>query len=66
MAGMPDLYVAGCGRSGWMEVKAGDGRLSRVQEHVIDVLRGHGLSVGVVRSVEDARRLALEWKLCAS
>lgn len=56
-AGIPDLYAVRDGRGYWLEVKAADGRVSKIQEYEIKQLREAGATAHVVRSIEDVRQV---------
>ena len=51
----------GRGQSGWMEVKAEDGRLSDAQKREIATLEEDGQRWALVRSIDDALAALREW-----
>jgi hypothetical protein len=59
ISGTPDLWVAGQGWQGWLEVKTPDGVTSSHQEAWHGVARGRGVKVEVVRSVKQALAVVL-------
>lgn len=60
--GVPDLVCMANGVTVWIEVKhpGGTGRLSRLQEIMIENMRAKGALVYVVDSIEQAKRIASE------
>ena len=54
-AGLPDLAVLVQGRWLWLEVKRLGGKVTEIQKHLHEKWRGHGATVAVVYSVEEAR-----------
>lgn len=60
-AGFSDLFGfrKSDGKAVFLEVKTKTGRLSEKQEHFLKTMKSYGACVGVVRSVEDARRTIL-------
>lgn len=67
LAGWPDLMIVGrlddVTFVGCMEIKAERGRLSEDQRAVCDRLMDCGISVRIIRSVEDARKAVADWGL---
>jgi hypothetical protein len=62
IAGAPDLLLlADNGRTGWLEVKAANGRLSDAQRAFHALLTRKGHRVAVVRSVDDAEAALRDW-----
>jgi len=53
MPGAPDLVAVKRGRIVFLEVKAGQGKVSEKQSEVHDLLRLHGMEVRVVRGIDD-------------
>ncbi len=60
--GVPDLVCMANGVTVWIEVKhpGGTGRLSQLQEIMIEKMRAKGGVVYVVDSIEQARAIARE------
>ena len=63
--GWPDLQFLHKGRYFGMEVKTKTGRLSTAQRRMHSLLEEQGVSVAVVRSINDVLERANEWKLLA-
>lgn len=66
--GWPDVAVYGRASddrpfAGFIECKAPGGRVRPEQQDILDRLQDCGHSVGVARSIEDARALVAEWGL---
>jgi len=63
-AGVPDLaFVLPGGRAGFIELKAGKGRLSKAQDETADFVTGIGARWGVARSVEGVEWVLREWRV---
>ena len=58
--GMPDLHLPSL--NGWLEVKAADGKLSPDQKAWHFRAQQAGVKVAVVRSVQEALRVAIVWR----
>jgi hypothetical protein len=65
IAGWPDLMIFGPrpDNTYFIEVKASKGRVRDNQIEVHDALKDLEYSVGVARSIEDARKLCRAWEL---
>jgi hypothetical protein len=75
LAGMPDLCILGCREWGvegapdpepvtfFIEVKSASGRPSLPQLDMHDRLLDLGHSVGIARSIDDAKALCIKWGL---
>jgi hypothetical protein len=64
IAGWPDLMIFGPKpHTYFIEVKASKGRVRDNQTEVHDALKDLDYSVGVARSIEDARKLCRAWEL---
>lgn len=63
--GWPDLQFLHKGRYYGMEVKTKTGRLSQSQRRMHSLLEEQGVSVAVVRSINDVLERCNEWKLLA-
>ncbi len=76
LAGMPDIVILGCRHfdetsplaepvavSAFLEVKAGKGRLSAVQQDIHDRLKALGHAVAVVRSWAEVVDRCRDWRL---
>ena len=61
--GWPDLQFLHKGRYYGMEVKTKTGRLSQSQRRMHDLMEDQGISVAVVRSINDVLERCNEWKL---
>jgi hypothetical protein len=58
LAGLPDLlWIGPDGRTAWLEVKTGAGKVREHQQRFIDRLTEMGQVAGIVRSVDDALRM---------
>lgn len=55
VAGLPDVLCIKDGRAVWMEAKRPGEDPTRIQEHRMRELIGHGCPVAVVRSAGDAK-----------
>jgi len=53
-AGIPDIIAVVKGLAVFIEVKTPTGKVSRIQDHVMNELARHGAVVGVAYSKEDA------------
>ena len=49
------------GKCGWLEVKTEDGELSPKQIEFQEIAIGHGLKVGTVRSLDEAKKTIRDW-----
>ena len=56
-SGIPDIVVTYKGRTVWIELKTGTGRLSDIQKWTIDKLIQQGSEVHVCRSLDEVRAL---------
>lgn len=63
--GWPDLQFLHKGRYFGMEVKTKTGRLSTAQRRMHSLMEDQGISVAVVRSINDVLERCNEWKLLA-
>jgi len=54
LSGIPDLLVVRDGKAHFFEVKLPGKKATKLQQHRIDQLRGHGAVAEVVTSVEEA------------
>jgi len=61
--GWPDLQFLYKGRYYGMEVKTKTGRLSQSQRRMHSLMEDQGISVAVVRSINDVLERANEWKI---
>ena len=59
-SGLPDIYCCRDGVSYWLEVKNESGKLSMLQAYEIKQINEHGVYAGVVRSVEDVKKIIKE------
>ena len=53
--GAPDLLIMINGHHHWLEVKSAKGELTLLQRAEIGLMKQHGCSVDVVRSLDDAK-----------
>jgi hypothetical protein len=61
-AGVSDLVISmPGGRTGYMEIKAANGRLSEEQENFLAAMAANGNLTAVVRSLEEATATLTEW-----
>lgn len=49
-AGVPDLVAMKDGRTVWLEIKVDANKVTKLQQYMIDKIRGHGVEVYVIRS----------------
>lgn len=56
-AGIPDIIAVVDGYAVFMEVKTASGSLTKIQRHVIGLIRAAGASVNVVRCLEEVQEL---------
>ena len=56
-SGIPDIFCARDGKVYFFEIKKESGVVSKLQEYTIKQLNDHGICAGVVRSVEDVKKL---------
>lgn len=56
-AGLPDLHITYDGRSYWIEVKAGNNKLTPLQCQRLEEFSAAGAVVGVARSVDELRNI---------
>ena len=61
--GVPDrIFITPQGRTVYVEFKAEKGRVSPLQQMHINQLRGHGVSVFIVRSTDEGKSLVCDLK----
>ena len=55
LSGIPDLRIVCYGLSGDLEIKIGNGKVSPIQQKILDRISAAGGTCGVAKSVEEAR-----------
>ena len=56
-AGVPDMWCVVKGKQFWLEVKSKKGKVSKIQQWVLDQLTARGVAVYVVHSFEEFKEI---------